>query len=144
MGGGYYWAINRSYDLTYLGTEYTSRGLANHVEIRGKPTLKSDFDLIVYGIDDHGSTVNGTLQKAPGYTVTGTGKADLGDGWTVRGNLDYLSSYAFRQTFSGSFGEAIYSTTNSVAVLTKRFDYYTFNTDISRNENFLSITPGDP
>ncbi len=143
VGGGYYWAINRSYDLTYLGTEYTSRGLASHVEIRGKPTLKSDFDLIVYGIDDHGSTVNGVTQKAPGFTVTGTAKADLGGGWTARGNIDYLSSYAFRQTFSGSFGEAIYSTTNSVAVLTKRFDYYTFNTDISRNENFLSITPGD-
>ncbi len=29
---GYYWAINRSFDLTYRGQYFTSAGLANHVE----------------------------------------------------------------------------------------------------------------
>ena len=26
FGAGYYWAINRSYDVTYLFTDYTARG----------------------------------------------------------------------------------------------------------------------
>ncbi len=143
VGAGYYWAINRSYDLQYLATDYTSRGIAHHADLRGKPSQKSDFDLIVYGVDDHGITSNGVTSKAPGLSITGVGKADLGDGWSVHGSLDYLSSYLFRQTFSASFNEAIYSSTNSVAFLTKRFDYYTFDTVVSRNQNFLSVTEGD-
>lgn len=140
FGAGYYWAINRSYDLTYLMTDYTQRGVAQHVYLRGRPTQKSDFEITTYGVDDHGTA---TAVAAPGVSVTGLGKASFGDGWTVRGNLDYLSSYLFRQTFSGSFGEAIYSTTNSGAFLTKQFDYFTFNTMVSRNQDFLSTTAHD-
>jgi len=143
VGAGYYWAINRSYDLQYLATDYTSRGIAHHLDLRGKPSQKSDFNLIAYGVDDHGITRNGVTAKAPGLSLTGVARADLGDGWSVHGSLDYLSSYLFRQTFSASFNEAIYSSTNSIAYLTKRFDYYTFNTVVSRNQNFLSVTPGD-
>ena len=137
---GYYWAINRSYDLTYLATDYTSRGVLEHLDIRGKPNQKTDFNVIAYGIDDHGSS---TTAKAPGASVAGQFKSQFGDGWVARGNLDYLSSYLFRQTFSGSFGEAIYSTTNSTGFLQKRLGYYTFNTVVSRNQDFLSTTPGD-
>src|SRR5262249_28232375 len=36
VGVGYYWAINRSYDLMYRGIYYSSAGLANHVNFRGK------------------------------------------------------------------------------------------------------------
>jgi LPS-assembly protein len=61
----------------------------------------------------------------------------------ARGSLDYLSSFLFRQTFSASFNEAVYSSTNSLAYVKKHFDYYTFTTDVSRNENFDSITAGD-
>jgi LPS-assembly protein len=143
FGAGYYWAINRSYDMTYLFQDYTSRGYAHHVDLRGKPTQKSDFNLIVFGVQDRGTDVNGFISKAPGVSITGTGKIEFGDGWSARGNIDYLSSFLFRQTFSYSFNEAVYSSTNSAAYVTKKFDYYTFNTSISRNENFESATPGD-
>ncbi len=52
LGLGYFWAINRSYDLTYRVQEFTSRGLANHIDFRGKPTQTSDFDAIFYGVQD--------------------------------------------------------------------------------------------
>jgi LPS-assembly protein len=143
FGAGYYWAINRSLDLTYLFTDYTARGYAHHADFRGKPTQKSDFNLILYGVQDRGVLENGTLVKAPGISITGVGKADIGDGWTARANIDYLSSFLFRQTFSASFNEAVYSSTNSLAYVQKNFNYYTFTTDVSRNENFDSTTPGD-
>jgi LPS-assembly protein len=143
FGTGYYWAINRSFDLTYLFTDYTSRGYAHHADFRGKPTQKSDFDLIVFGVQDRGQVVNGTVVKAPGVSITGVAKDDLGNGWVARANIDYLSSFLFRQTFSGGFNEAVYSSTNSSAYVTKHFDYYTFNADVSRNENFDSVTTGD-
>ena len=48
-------------------------------------------------------------------------KTQFGDGWIARGNIDYLSSYLFRQTFSASFNEAIYSTTNSTGFRDEEF-----------------------
>lgn len=140
VGAGYYWAINRSYDLTYLATDYTSRGLANHLNFRGVPNDKTVFDIIAYGIDDRGTP---TSLAAPGADVTGVARTSFGDGWIARGNLDYLSSYLFRETFSGSFNDAIFSTTNSTGFVQKIFGAYNFETEVSQNQDFLSITPGD-
>ena len=140
FGTGYYWDINRSYDLTYLFTDYTSRGYAHHADFRGKPSQRSDFNLILYGVQDRGEVANGTVVKAPGVSVTGVAKTEFGDGWIARASIDYLSSFLFRQTFSASFNEAVYSSTNSVAYVSKHFDYYTFTTDVSRNQNFDSTS----
>jgi LPS-assembly protein len=144
FGAGYYWAINRSYDVTYLLTDYTSRGVAHHLDFRGKPNQVTDFNIIAYGVDDHGVSSDGTaVGAAPGASVTGTFKTQFGDGWVARANIDYLSSFLFRQTFSASFNEAIYSSTNSSAFVSKNFDYYAFNVDVSENKNFESTTSGD-
>jgi len=141
-GLGYYWAPTRSLDVTYLLTDYTSRGLSHNLELRGKPGQNTSYDIIAFGVDDHGEN-GSTLLRAPGASVTGAFRSQFGDGWTVRGNLDYLSSLLFRETFSGSFTEAIYTSTNSSAILSKNLSYYTFNADVNRNENFESTTSGD-
>ncbi len=60
-GGGSYGANNRSYDVEYLATDDASRGIAHHLDIRGKPNEVTDFNIIAFGIDDHGG---GTLSNA--------------------------------------------------------------------------------
>ena len=127
IGLGYYYAISRSLDLTYLFQDYTTRGYAHHVDFRGKPSQKSDFNMIFYGVQDRGYLSGGTLIKAPGYSFTGAGRTELGDGWIVRGSLDYISSLAFRQQFSQSFNEASGSETHSVGSVEKNFGYYDFH-----------------
>jgi lipopolysaccharide assembly outer membrane protein LptD (OstA) len=42
LSAGYFWAINRSYDLTYRGQYYPSRGLVTNLDFRGKPRAGSD------------------------------------------------------------------------------------------------------
>jgi LPS-assembly protein len=143
FGLGYYWAISRTMDATYLLQDYTARGLAHHLNFRGKPTQKSDFNFILYGVQDSGVTSNGVTTKAPGVSITGTAKTEFGNGWYARASIDYLSSFLFRQTFSNSFNEAIYTSTISSAFVTKKFDYYTFNTSVSRTENFQSTIAND-
>ena len=140
---GYYWAINRSYDATYVFQAFSARGLAHHVDFRGKPSQKSDFNLIVYGVQDSGIMQNGTLVKAPGYSVTGAGRTEFADGWVARGSINYISSLAFRQQFTESFNEAIFSETHSTASVERNFSYYNFSTGISRTENFQDATPGN-
>jgi LPS-assembly protein len=71
------------------------------------------------------------------------GKADLGNGFYARGQIDYLSSFLFRQSFTQSFNEAIGSESNSTIFVTKKWDAYSFNAAFERRENFQSLTPGD-
>jgi LPS-assembly protein len=143
FGVGYYWAINRSYDVTYVFEDFTSRGYAHHVDFRAKPTQKSDFDMIFFGVQDRGTRIGDEIQKQGGYSIYATSKMEFGDGWIAKGNLDYLSNLLFRQNFTQSFNEAILSESHSTGFISKTFGYNTFNVIASRDENFQNNTPGD-
>ncbi len=140
---GYYVAINRSLDATYIFQDFSARGMAHHLDFRGKPTQTTDFNLIFYGVQDRGVTQNGYTTKAPGYSLLGTGKTSFGHGWTARASINYISSLAFRQQFTESFNEAIFAQTHSTASVQKTFDYYTFDVGFSRQENFEDATRGN-
>jgi LPS-assembly protein len=140
---GYYWAINRSMDATYIIQEFTARGLAHHIDFRGKPTQKSDFDVVFYGVQDRGVEQNGVLVKAPGYSIAGGGRTAFGNGWVARGSINFISSLAFRQQFTESFNEAIFSESHSSGTVEKNLGYYNFSVTASRSENFQDATPGN-
>ena len=143
VGVGYYQTLGRSMDASYILQDFTSRGYAHNVNFRGKPTQKSEFNLIFYGVQDRGIMQNGTLLKAPGYSITGGGKIQFGKGWVARGAVDYISSYLFHQQFTDSYSQAIFSETHSSAYLEKHFADYTFDVSASRTQNFLDTTPGN-
>jgi len=148
FGVGAFWAINRSYDATYHVQDYTARGYAHHLELRGKPTDKADFDAILFGVQDRG-LLESNGERGPkqgGITFSVAGKADLGDGWTARGFINYLSSFTFREAFSDSFNEAVFSEVNSVAFLNKDWSTYTVDAVVEHRQDFtsLEITQTDP
>jgi len=132
---GFFWAINRSFDLTYHPQYMTERGVGHSVEFRGRPTDKSDFDFTLHGVQDR--------EKQGGYVLNLVAHDDLGAGWTVRANINYLDSFLFRQAFTQSFTEAISSETHSTVDLTKHWDSFGINVAYSRDVNFQSTTPGD-
>ncbi len=143
IGLGYYWAINRSYDLTYRFQDFNSNALKHNIDLRGKPTAKSDFNFILYGVNDMGGdprtgdvSTGEPRQRYSGLNIYFTGRIDLGDGWTAAGQVNYVSSFRFRQEWSESFNEAIGSEMHSDAFLNKDFDTYTFDVVASRIENF--------
>ncbi|MEP6715282.1 MAG: LPS assembly protein LptD, partial [Terriglobia bacterium] len=141
---GYYWAFSRSMDVTYVLQDFSVRGLAHHVDFRGKPTQKADFNLIFDGAQDKGyKTDGGTLIKTPGYSITGGARTEFADGWTARASANYISSLAYRQQFSQSFNEAIFSETHAVGSVEKNFGYYNFTTAASRSEEFVSDLKND-
>jgi LPS-assembly protein len=143
FGVGYYQTLGRSMDATYVFQDFTKRGYAHHVDFRGRPTDRSEFNVIFYGVQDRGIKQNGGLLKAPGFSLTGTGKIEFGKGWVARGSVNYLSSYLFHQQFTDSFTQAIISETQSMGYLEKHFGPYTFDAAVSRTENFLDLTPGN-
>jgi LPS-assembly protein len=144
VGLGYFWAINRSYDVMYRPQYFSQRGLAQTVDFRGKPTQTSDFDAYIYGVKDKGYLhEDGTREKQGGYLMSITGKADLPKGFRARGTVNYLSNFLFRQSFTESFNEAVSSESNSVISVTKDWSTYHLNAVFTRQENFQSTVPGD-
>jgi LPS-assembly protein len=140
VGGGYYWAINRSYDLTYRAQYFSNVGAAHHVDFRGKVNSGTDFDFILYGVNDHSS--NPSIATG-GVQFTLLGKSDLGHGWEARGELNYLSSFQFRQEFTESFHEAISAETHSVGFVSKHWSDFSLYFVAQRTQNFQTTTPHD-
>jgi LPS-assembly protein len=145
LAGGYYWAINRSYDATYRAQLFTQRGVAHYVDFRGKPSEKADFNYSLFGVKDRGYK-NESGQRDPpesGYLMSFSGRSDLAHGFTARADVNYLSSFAFRQAFTESFYEAISSQVRSTGYITKHWSSFDLNFVATRIENFQSREEND-
>ena len=147
IGWGGYWAINPSYDLLYELRDFSIRGYAHDAGFRGRVKPGTDFDIGLYALNDRGlPQPTGPPIKEGGYYITGEGRADLGDGWYARGNLDYLSSFVFRQSFSMSFTQAIFAESQSAAFITKHWSNYGFTLVAQRVQDYdfdpsVTVTP---
>ncbi len=143
FGEGYYWAIGRSFDMTAIGQDFSSRGPALRYDFRGKPNDVSDFNFNFYGVDDlYGVPVqNQPNQKQGGVEFELTGSTQI-FGFTGRLDYNYLSTYLFREAFSYSFATTISSQNNSIGFLQRHFDNdrYTVNFAMQRTELFEAIT----
>src|SRR5579883_891838 len=141
LGDAFYWAINRSMDAT-LGAEYYSAiGWAQHGQFRSRLTQTSFLNADYFGVLDRNYGVGGVNQT--GEELHADGAAQLPWGFRGVANIDYLSSYLFRQTFSESFTQATNSETNSVAFASKSTDGYFVSLMASRYQNFQSTAKGD-
>lgn len=143
-GLGYFWALGRSYDVSYRPQYFTQRGLAHTADFRARPTERSELSVFVYGIRDRGRLLDdGSRVREGGYLATAQGRAELPWGFYARGTVNYLSNFAFRQAFTESFNEAVFSEVNSVVNVSRDWSTQNFNVVYSRQENFQSAQPGD-
>jgi LPS-assembly protein len=139
VGLGYYWAINRSTDATYRVQNFTARGFTHHVDFRTKPTSRTDFGAVLYGVQDRGVPDSGDPpRKYSGVSLYAVGRSDLANGWKAQGSINYITSFRFRQEWTDSFNEAIGTEISSVGFVNKTWRNYSFDGVLARLENFLS------
>jgi LPS-assembly protein len=142
IGDGFYWAINRSADLTLGVVNYSKRGVGGSAELRARPSADSSFDVSAFGVNDKGNP-NTPQLRAQGESIRATGQADhLWAGFRGVVNVDYASSLAFRETFANNFTQAVTSEARQMGFLTKDFSAYSVNFYVSRYQNFLSTAGG--
>ena len=144
IGGGYYWAINRSYDADYVLQYFTLRGPASTANFRGKPNEKSDFNFNLYSVADKGIPQPGGAPavKQGGTEFQLTGRTII-DGFTAKIDYNYLSSFTFRQSFANSYNSALSSEVSSIGFLQRHFnqDLESLNFVFSRDQLFESAPP---
>jgi LPS-assembly protein len=115
LGEQIYWAINRSMDLM-LGAEYFSlRGWQQTASFRYRG-LGNDFATARYsGLLDRGITNGGVYVNQGGEDVTFSGRRDFTAHTRVVGDVEYLSSYVYREAFTENFNQAVSSDILSTA-----------------------------
>ncbi len=141
IGLGYYWAINPSYDATYILQYFTQRGPAHTVDFRGKPNDVTDFNFSLYSVQDTGLPLgNGQKLNEGGTQFELTARTEIA-GFTGRLDYNYLSSYLFRQSFANSFVSAVSSEIDSTGYLQRHFvnDTYVLNIGFTRNQLFEGV-----
>jgi LPS-assembly protein len=109
------------------------------VDFRGKPAPDTDLNFLLYGVNDRGFKNPDGTRGPPqgGVLMTLTGRSnDLGWGFRARGQMNYLSSFTFRQAFTESFFEAIFSEVHSLGHVSRYWDTYALNFVASRIETF--------
>jgi len=150
IGGGYYWAISRSYDLDYILQYFTLRGPASTFNFRGKPNDVTDFNFSLYSVQDKG--VPGQFQLSPdgqlekvkqgGTEFEFTGKTQI-LGFTAKIDYNYLSTFIFRQAFANSYNTALSSEVDSIGFMQRHFndDLDSVNFVFQRNQLYESAQP---
>jgi LPS-assembly protein len=109
FGEQYYWAINRSADLTVGAQYYSLRGWEQSASFRYRG-LNNDFAKARYsGLLDRGITTNGVYLNQGGEDVTFSGRHDFTPTTRIVGDAEYLSSYAYREAFAENFSLAVSS-----------------------------------
>ncbi len=152
VGDSFYWAINRSMDVTVGGEYLSKRGWALQENYRYRPNEASFVNLSYFGVLDRGITTTSVNQA--GQTVSQTAKqggedvklnAETTFAHDVRGvaSIDYLSSFVFRLAFTENFSQAVDSEVKSAAFLTKNLQGFSFNGFLARYQNFQSKNNDD-
>ncbi len=109
LGEEFYWAINRSMDLR-LGLDYYSlRGWAQTGQFRYRG-LGDDFLMARYsGLLDRGYVSKGAYINQGGQDMLVAGRHDFTPQIRLAGNVEYLSSYTYREAFTENFNQAVSS-----------------------------------
>jgi LPS-assembly protein len=115
LGEDFYWAINRSTDLT-VGVEYYSlRGWSQKATFRYRG-LGHDFATARYsGLLDRGIVTGGVYVNQGGEDVTFLGRHDFSSETRVAADVEYLSAYVYREAFTENFNQAVSTDILSVA-----------------------------
>ena len=140
-GAGYYWAINRSYDMTAIVEDFTSRGPMVRYDFRGKPNEVTDFNFYLYGLKDSGVPADKSVKQG-GLEFELTARTQV-LGFTGVLDYNYLSSLTFREVFAPAFTYPLWSQNNSVGFLQRHFkdDVYTVDIAMERQQLFEQATP---
>lgn len=153
LGGGYFWAINRSYDVTYRAQYFTRRGFVHEANFEGWVNSRTNFSVVALGAGEYNYETCYTLAigqetcipsvRPSGYILSANARTFLNRGWEGQLELRELSNLAFRQEFTMNFDEAILSETHTVGYLTKHWKDYGFTVNGQHNVNYQTTAPGN-
>ncbi len=103
LSNAFFWAINRSQDLTLMHDWYTNTGQGTGSEYRYVLAPGSEGNLRAYWLNQKASVIeesNTAIPAERSYEVRGTLAQMLPGGFRARGHVDYFSSLVSQQLYN--------------------------------------------
>lgn len=140
LGEQIYFALSRSTDLT-VGTEYFSRrGWMDDVAFRhrgrGDDTIQARYNQLF----DRGIGFGSTYTNQGGEDLTFLGRHDVSPETRLAANIEYLSSYVYREAFSESFNQAVSTDIVSYGYGVHAANGYTESVEADRYQGLKQVT----
>jgi LPS-assembly protein len=155
ISNAFFWAIDRSQDLTFFDDWFSSRGNGFGVEYRYVSAPGSSGEAKFYRLAEHDSTIlntDGTTTSVPGdrsYRAQGSLTQALPGHWTARARVDYFTSLTVQQAYNSNIYDASNTTRTISASLSGMLGGFTLNGQYDRTEYFSdadnsAVTGGTP
>ena len=152
LGEQIYMPLGRSADLT-VGAEYfSSRGWQQSATFRMRGNGRDFVNALYAGLFDRGFYQNSTdgagkpvvtYVNQGGEDVLFNGRKDLGEHTRAAANVEYLSSYIYREAFTDNFNQAVSSDITSYAYLTHARNGYAASAEFDRYQGLKVVRTGD-
>jgi LPS-assembly protein len=142
VGDQYYWVLNRSMDATVGMEYYSSRGPSENGRFRYRGQGKDFITARFAALQDRGG-YGPTRINQGGEDIVFSGRHDYDEHTRAVGELEYLSSYLYREAFTENFNQALSSEVKSTAYLTHQQFGLTSAIRLTRYQNFESTNKGD-
>ncbi len=140
LGEQIYFALSRSTDLT-VGTEYFSlRGWMDDVTFRHRGRGDDMIQAHYTQLFDRGIGFGPTYTNQGGEDLTFLGRHDFSPETRVAANIEYLSSYVYREAFSDSFNQAVSTDIVSSAYGVHADNGYTESVEADRYQGLKQVS----
>jgi lipopolysaccharide assembly outer membrane protein LptD (OstA) len=145
LSNAFFWAIDRSEDLTVMHDWYTKTGQGVGTEYRYVRGPGSSGNLSAYMLNEHqtSQTINGSTTVTPGkrsFQIRGSANENLGGGWRAGGRISYFTDVVTQQTYNTNIYDASRSQRSISANLTGSLFGYRMTTSFDRTEYFTGTT----
>lgn len=133
LHGAMYLTLGPSADAVLLGDYFSKRGSGYGVRFRARPYEGTRINVSSYLVNDRLGAGGGDLFI--------NAETPLKYGFRAVADINYISSFRFRQTFSDSFHAATNTFENSSLFITKNFDAFSTRFFFSRQVTFFPDRP---
>ena len=141
LSNAFFWAVNRSQDVTFMHDWLFSRGIGMGSEYRYMVSPSSQGNVRAYWLNEHESVINGQAQPARKSTqVTGGLTQALPFRLTARARVDYFSDVTVQQLYNNNFYNATLSTRTLTGGVSGAWRALSMNANYQRTEQFYNPT----
>ncbi|HEY4354859.1 MAG TPA: LPS assembly protein LptD [Acidobacteriaceae bacterium] len=144
VGSSAYFALGRSSDLT-AGIEYFSRrGYSESGTYRYRGRGYDFFNAHVSALQDRGYIDSSThlYVNQGGQDVTAAFRKQLTEHTRAVGDVEYLSSYVYREAFTENFNQAVSSDITSIGYVTHQTDGFSVDARVDRYQGLKRVPVG--
>jgi lipopolysaccharide assembly outer membrane protein LptD (OstA) len=142
---GFFWALGRSHDLTFVHDWYTRTGQGGGGEYNYIANDRSFGNVRLYGVTRKEATFRTgtrttTLPAGNSFQMTGTATHAFGTQWRARGFVDYFSDLVTQQLYNQNVYQATQSRRTIEGSLSGTLGIASANAHFQRNEYLTGAT----